>query len=165
MTDVDPALLRKPAKTKQRKLVDILATVVFIIIALVLARALLHQLNLKNEVKAATAVTDQVISHVKQHDGAAVRKQGDKIFQQQNSAANLTAQFTAASKYTASTPVIERKTVTNESDQQSVSIIYKFSNPTFFIRTIVVKTDDSNKFELVNLKGDLNAAPLLDNKY
>jgi len=155
----------KTSKVKRNKLIDILIGAALIILCLVLAKSLYDQLSLKHEVSAATAITNRVVSDIRKQNGADVRSLGDKTFQSQNSTANLTAQFKAASKLTGSTPVIERKTVTNSDSNQAVSILYKFPKPVFYVRVIVVKTNGSDKFKLVNLKANTTAKPLLDNKY
>lgn len=155
----------KSTKYKRNKLVDALIGIVLVALCLVLAKGLIDQISLKHEVRDATVVTDQVISGIRKQNGKAVRSLGDKTFQSQNTDSNLTAQFKLASKLTASTPVIERKTVTNTDDQQAVSIIYKFQKPVFYIRTIVVKKDGSDKFQLANLKADTTVKTLADNKY
>jgi hypothetical protein len=156
----------KPGKGRSRKIFDVVFIVAIVIVCGILLKTLVHQLSLKHEVASARIVTDRVINDIRDKNGKDVRAQGDKIFQAQNTAVNLTAQFESAAKLTASTPAIDRQTVTNEDGQQAVSIIYKFpKKPAFYIRLIVVKPKGADKFQLVNLKGDTIEKPLLDNKY
>jgi hypothetical protein len=156
----------KPKKARGRRIFDIIVIVIIVIICGVLLKTLLTQLSLKHEVSSARTVSDQIINDIRKQNGQDVRAHGDKIFQAQNSAANLTTQFKAAAQVTASTPAVERQTVTNDKNQQAVSVIYKFPNKQpFYIRIIVVKPKGSDKFQIVNLKGDTTEKPLLTNKY
>lgn len=165
MTDLENTVLHKPAKTQRRKLIDILLVLVFITVCFVLAKNLMSQLSLKNEIKAATTTTNQVINAIQKQDGKAVHNLGNKSFQAQNSTDNLNAQFEAAQPFTTSKPTIERKTVTNDKSGQAVSIIYKFPKPVFYIRVIVTKAKTSDKFQVANLKASPTQKPLLNNKY
>jgi FtsZ-interacting cell division protein ZipA len=156
----------KPKKSRGRRLLDVVITVVIILIIALLLHALLSQLALKREVSQARTVADKVVTDVRNKKGADARSLGDKTFQAQNSATNLTAQFEAASKMTTGAPVVDKQTVTNSKDQQAVSVIYKFpGKQAFYLRVIVVKPNGTDKFQLVNLNGNTTEKPLLDNKF
>lgn len=156
----------KPPKARGRKIFDIAVIVIIVLICGILLRTLLNQLSLKHEVSSARTVSDLIVNDIRKQNGQDVRAHGDKTFQAQNTAANLTAQFKAAAKLTATTPAIDRQTVTNDKNQQAVSVIYKFPNKQpFYIRIIVVKPKGSDKFQIVNLKGDTRESTLISNKY
>ncbi|MBC7581760.1 hypothetical protein H7097_02725 [Aeromicrobium sp.] len=158
-------LATKLTKSKQRKFLDILIGALIVLICIVLAKSLYAQISLKNEVKDATSLTNQVLNDIRKQNGTAVQKLGNKTFQTQNTAANLSSQFKEAATYTSGTPTIDRQTVTNANGVQAVSIIYKFPKPVFYLRVIVVKDKGADAFRLANLKANSGNKPLLDNKY
>lgn len=156
----------KPPKAKRNRVLDIIIAVVLIAVVIVLAKTLISQLSLKNEVNAATTVTNQVIDNAKKKNGKAVRDLGSPAFKNQFTADQLNQAFTSASKDLSSTPTVDRTTVTNDNSGQGVNIIYKFPNkPAFFIRVVVVKPKDAGKFQVVNLASDTSEAKLLNYKY
>lgn len=154
-------------KTKRRlKFTDILIGIVILAVCVVLGKMLVDQLNIKHEAASATAVTDSIIHDIRAKDGYAVRKQGDDIFQTQNTAKNLTAQFTAASSLTKPSTVIDRKTITNTGKLQAVSNLYKFNGKSpFYVRVIVTRQAGTSRWQLANLKADTSEKSLLNNKY
>lgn len=157
----------KPLRIRRFKLLDVIITVIVLAVIAALAYALITQLNLKREVSAARAVTDRLISDIQKQDASDAHRLGDKTFQQQNSVAALAAQFKAVDAYTAkATAVSDRTTVTNDSNGQAVSVIYKYSGKKpFYIRVIVTKPKGASSWHVVNLNGNIKESPLLNNKY
>ncbi len=153
----------KAKKTNQRKSFDILVSLAFIVLCVVLAKNLINQLNLKHEVQNATAVTDQIIKDIRKNDGKAVSSLSNKTFSSENSSEDLSAKFKSIEKQTNAQSSVRHKIVTNDDQGQAVSIIYKFqSKPVIYIRVLVQKPNGTTEFKMAKLGIDTSEKTLLN---
>ncbi|HET6924201.1 MAG TPA: hypothetical protein VFH39_00020, partial [Candidatus Saccharimonadales bacterium] len=119
-----------PLDKKARRIrpLDVAIVVLFVAVVTALILVLLAQLRLKNEVADARAVTDKLITAMKDQDGEAARLLGDPGFRARNSADQMHTIFTESKPYTQGTPVVVRQVVVNGKVNHVVSIYYKFGS-------------------------------------
>lgn len=153
---------KKHRKPKLRVLLDALIVLAFIVICLVLAKTLLDQLHLKNQVKSATVVTNQVIEDIRKKDGKAVLAKSYGSFKSDNSPEFLSSRFLEIEKQTRAKSSIRHQIVTNDKAGEAVTIIYKFeSSPAIFVSVLVQKPNGTEDFKVAKLGVNTNEQKLL----
>src|SRR6476469_8064693 len=133
-------------KSRKRLFINLVLVLAFLVVCGVLAKTLLDQLHLKNEVKSATTVTNQVVADIRKQDGKAVLDKSYGSFKSDNSAEFLSSKFSEIKKQTSADSTIRHQIVTNDNAGEAVSIIYKFeSSPAIYVSVLVQKPNGAEE--------------------
>lgn len=158
---------------KEWKTIDSVAAIVVTVIIVALGWTIYSKLSLKHEVNEAKVVTSKVIAALATQDTEAIRKLGDKSFQDKNSADSLNKNLTATAEdgspvtfselYGETDPTIHRQRVANNAAGQNVNIIYKYDSLKipFYVSIDVNKAPRETQWKLQSLSASPNEASLL----
>lgn len=160
-----------PKPARKLKISDIVIFAVLTGVIILLAVTLIGKLNLKHEVAQAKTVADKVVSDMAKQNTAGIRALGDKKFQADHTATELstaltfktTPPITFAAMYGDSKPTVAERIVANNSRGQHVVIIYRYDKlkVPFFVRIDTIKTPGAGAWHLQALSASQDEASLL----
>lgn len=155
---IEPGVLKTAKPRRKLKISDIIVFAVLAVVIIVLIMTILSKLSLKHEVTQAQVVSDKVISYMAKQNTTAIRTLGDKNFQSDHTASELstaltfktTPPITFAALYGDAKPTVDQKIVTNNTRGQHVVIIYRYDKlkVPFFVRIDTIKAPGDSQWHL-----------------
>jgi hypothetical protein len=160
--DARPAITHR--SRRRIRISDVILLLVFIVICFFLARTLWNQLSLRHEVSAAKVITSRVVADIATQNAKDTHQVGDAAFQAHHSVGSLSDLFAQAKPYTKGSPTVDRQTVTNDKQGQTVYIIYKYQvKPPYYLRVTVAKPKGTSAWHLTGLSGNPDESQLIVN--
>jgi hypothetical protein len=147
------------SQPKRRKLAvkisDLVIFGVLIVAIIALSYFIITKVQLKRDVNSARHISDQVVTDIAKHDGAAARALGNAKFQSTYSADALTKQFKSIEVVTSARPSVAGQSVSHGKTGKTVLILYKYpaklASQPYYVQVAV--TQQSGKWALTNISG------------
>jgi len=169
---IEPGVLKTPKPSRKLKISDIVIFTVLAVVIILLTVTLVSKLNLKHEVAQAKVVADKVVHDMSKQNTAGIRALGDKKFQADHTAAELstaltfktTPPITFSQLYGDSKPTVDRQIVANNSRGQHVAIVYRYDKlkVPFFVRIDTIKAPGTAQWHLQALSASQDEVSLLE---
>lgn len=160
----DSRISQPTLKPRRIRVTDILLVVIFVAICGVLIRTMWSQMSLKHEVTSAQVVSDKVVEDIAKQDASAAHDLGSADFKTHHPASQLTGLFQNAQPYIKGTRSVDKRTISNQSHNQTVYVVYRYggSKP-YFIRIAVTKPAGEPAWQLNGISGNPDESQLTNN--
>jgi hypothetical protein len=138
----------------------VVGLVVAVIVLAVVTTTLQNHNTTKNDIASGKIATDSFLAEIRKQDAATAYKFGNSNFKSKYTEKELANLFKSLSPLIKANPSVVKQTLSTGTSSKTVSIYYKFSNPTYYFVVAVTKPKNANTWELLNFSGSPTQADL-----